>query len=99
MQVDWYRTRVPGNASLEALIQARGGSLVPSPPGAATGGSSDAPSVGTNGTDSPPCVLWGVPDEDPANYMAMQCVYPYQGRLCATCAPGHALSADFECLE
>jgi hypothetical protein len=101
MQLAWYSTRIPGNSSLAALASARGGSLTlagatqPSSASASnTTTGSNAPSV-----TSPPCVLWGVPDSDPASYMSALCVAPYQGRLCATCAPGHALSADFECLE
>lgn len=87
MQVDWYRTRIPGNSSLAQLRKERGDSLTPPAAGAALNASSTT------------CVLRGVGDADPASYMARECIYPYGGRLCATCAPGHALNLDFQCTE
>ncbi|KAG2500543.1 hypothetical protein HYH03_001318 [Edaphochlamys debaryana] len=44
------------------------------------------------------CLLWGVPPDQPGvSYMQRQCADGYGGRLCATCAPGRYLTADFQC--
>ncbi|GFR52977.1 hypothetical protein Agub_g15666 [Astrephomene gubernaculifera] len=47
------------------------------------------------------CALWGLPDNDSASYMQMQCAPGYTGILCATCTDydesRYALDSDFRC--
>jgi hypothetical protein len=86
LQEEWYRSLKPGWMSMAKLVQERSSS----PP---------LPTGASNGSASGACVLWGVPDGDPASYMLAQCVHPYEGRMCATCAPGYALDADLTCVR
>ncbi|GFR52978.1 hypothetical protein Agub_g15667 [Astrephomene gubernaculifera] len=47
------------------------------------------------------CALWGLPDNDSASYMQMQCAPGYSGLLCGTCTKydgvPYALDSDLNC--
>lgn len=108
-QAAWYATRVPGEAVVgsplvrAALATLGNTSTTLAKLGSDTGAALQvlaAAAAGLNvsalGPDAP-CLLAGVPPGHPLSYSAALCVPPYAGTLCATCAPGHALDAEFEC--
>lgn len=96
-QTDWYASRELGawvlarndtKAALAAVVASREAWL--------RGAAGSAPGA-LNSTNTSVCMLWGVEEEHPLNYMSQQCVFPYTGNLCATCSPGYALDAELKC--